>query len=121
MYKFTTEVFGVCIAHPRRPSGVGVIDLEIIEIQTFHGFRTTISTYRYERNLPSSTRLNQPTDAALCRHAIAQFLQDNGTVHVARAEVLDMRLPTFKGKLAPMGEKVNTPPRPLFGAPPYWF
>jgi hypothetical protein len=107
MYKFEAEAFGICIVHPRKHHETGVESLERIEIETFHGFRRTVSTYRYERRMPQTTREAQLTEAALCRHAVAQFLQSNGNIHVGREEILNLQLPTFKGKLSPIGEKVS--------------
>lgn len=107
MYKFESEAFGICIVHPRKHHETGVESLERIEIETFHGFHRTVSAYRYERRSPQTIREVQLTEAALCRYAVAQFLRSNGNVHVGREEVLDLQLPSFKGKLIPIGEKLN--------------
>jgi hypothetical protein len=108
MYKFEAEAFGICIVHPRKHHETGVESLQRIEIETFHGFHRTVSTYLYERRMPLTTREAQLTEAALCRHAIAQFLQSNVNTHVGREEVLDLQLATFKGKLTEIGNKLST-------------
>ncbi len=119
MYKFETDAFGSCIAHPRKQYGAGAESLEIIEIETFHGFSSVVSTYRFERRATGSGRPSQLTEAAICRLAVAQFLHRNRAVHIARAEALDMKLPKFKGKLTPMGDNTNRCARTPKTAPTY--
>jgi hypothetical protein len=108
MYKFESEAFGMCIARARKHLVPAVENVKTIEIETFHGFRSTVSTYRYEPKAAPRERPAQFTDAALCRKAVAHFLDRNVAVHIAREEMLDMALPAFKGTLASMYDKVNS-------------
>lgn len=99
MYRFVTEAFGVCNVRRRKQRSTGAALLEIVEIETFHGSSSIVSSYRYERKGPPSGESAQQSEVGLCRYAIAQFLIRNREVHVACVEILDLTLPKFRGKL----------------------
>lgn len=107
MYRFVTKEFGNGIARRRKQPGVGATMLEIVEIETFHGFSSVVSSYRYEVAVRSSGAAVHQSEVGLCRYAVAQFLQRNEPIHVARVEILNTTLPKFRGKLTSIARGIN--------------
>jgi hypothetical protein len=49
MYRFVTEIFGACNVRRRKQRSSGAALLEIVEIETFYGSSSIVSSYRYEK------------------------------------------------------------------------
>jgi hypothetical protein len=107
MYRFMTETFGACNVRRKKQRGSGAAMLEIVEIETFHRFSSIVSSYRCEEKYPLPGNATQQSEVSLCRIAVAQFLQRNEAVHIARVEILDTTLLKFRGKLTSIPEHNN--------------
>lgn len=104
MYSFAIKAFGVCNVRRRAQRDGGVGTPGVIEIETFHGFSSIVSSYHCEEKGLLSPTATQQSEVGLCRRAIAQFLQRNEAIHVARVEILDATLVKFRGKLTSIAE-----------------
>lgn len=99
-YQFDGGAMGKCQVELRTAGKHGFAVPKVCEITCLENLSAQINTFRFTNNLVGAVTTEEVTNAALCRIAIAQFLQLGARGHAGTVHTLDPAIPLFEGPVS---------------------